>query len=451
MLFLQIRQAEVAVADGRLDEAYQLLQQSPALRSHRRGQTLITELVEKLVERAHEHLEGSRWMQALGDCEKAQQFGGNRSDVLELRAEIEGKIVENDRDRRQGAHAGAIQTAAALVDSALGRNDVDRAVLELIRAQGNGCTDHRLRELDGNVRTMLGDQIEMALNEGRFDQADALIDRLGRLDPEGMATRRFSRAVEQAHAAWKAIESGRPSDAREALHRLAAQLPAAKWVKEVLAHVTAAEQSLAAVRGGPMGLLAMSEPPQRTTGFQPVRAKNGHGLETRATESLPSKFIIQVDGAGSFLVLTKSHVTLGPISSPQMPDIALIAEAGGNVASIERIEDDYFLSGKLLNSGDRIIVSPRCRMQFTLPNPSSTTAVLDLTSGRFPRSDLRRVVLLDRDLIIGPGSSAHVRADHLTEPLVLQVRNGQMSCGGQQINVGAPVQIRGASFVVTMG
>lgn len=461
MLLLQIRQAEVAVADGRLDEAYQLVQ-SPSLRSHRRGQALVTELVHKLVSRGLAHLQGSRPVQALADCEKAQQLGGNLDEVLSLRGRIEQSVVEADRARRQQDHAGMLASAAALVDSALGRDDLDRAVAELVRARANGCNDRRLRELDGTVRSTLREQIESALEAGRLDQVSSLMDRLERLDPEGMNTQRLARIVEQAHSAWSAIDSGRVHEAREILTRLSAQCIGAKWIKEALQHVSAAEQSLQQVRTGPLGLLAMDKPVFRhdspTVVPRPREAANSPlpvaalGRDARVTDgTLPAKFIIQVDGAGSYMVFTKPRVTIGPISSSQMPDVALMAEPGAAVVTVERIEDDYFAAGKLLSSGDRVSVSPRCRLQFSLPNPSSTTATMDLVSGRFPRADLRRVILLDRDLIIGPGASSHIRADQLSQPVVLQLREGRLWHRSQAVHFGAATSVAGASFVVTMG
>jgi hypothetical protein len=170
---------------------------------------------------------------------------------------------------------------------------------------------------------------------------------------------------------------------------------------------------------------------------------------------LPAKFVLQVDGAGGYLVLMKPRVTVGPISSSQRPDIPLMTEPGAPVIPIERIEDDYFVqqpgsTRRLLNSGDRLSVSARCTLVFSLPNPASTTAALDLASGRFPRADLRRVILLDRDLIIGPGAASHVRTDQLTQPLVLQVRSGQLMHRNQQMAMGKPVNIDGLSFALTI-
>ena len=95
MLILRIRQAEVALNDGRLDEACELCQ-SQRLRSHRKGQALVTRLVQALVKRGHAHLNASRPQQALVDCEKAQRFGGNLAEVVEL----VGRVGRHLRDRR---------------------------------------------------------------------------------------------------------------------------------------------------------------------------------------------------------------------------------------------------------------------------------------------------------------------------------------------------------------
>jgi hypothetical protein len=456
VLFLQIRQAEVALADGRLDEAYELIHRSEALRTHRRGQALVSGLVEKLVDRARTHLDESRPSKALLDCEKAQKLGGNLPPILALRSEIEDQILTTDRQRREQARVGMIATAAQLVDSALGRRDVDRAVMELVRARGNGCNDQRLRQLDGNVREMLQSQVQAALDEGRLDQAGPLMDRLERLDAESLPTQQLARAVAQARKAWQAISRGDPDEAGEILHRLMVQLPRAKWINEALEHLDAAETSLRTVRTGPLGLLVMSElTPQHNTSVSSVPSTS-QGQDARVTgESLPAKFLVQVDGAGTYLISRQPVTTVGPISSSQAPDVGLIADPGAAPVSIERVDDDYFLRipgapGKLLASGDRIGISPRCRLIFTQPNPSSTTAVLDLSAGRFPRADLRRVILLDRDLVIGPGSTAHIRSDQLTEPIVLNVRDGKLWCRNQTIAIGAPTVLNGLSLAVTV-
>ena len=493
MLILRIRQAEVALGDGRLDEACELCQ-SHKLRSHRKGQALVTRLVQALVKRGHAHLNASRPQQALVDCEKAARLGGNLAEVVELRSVATDAIAEKQRGERRRAQAlamarqhidagrlavgqqllaqadGESRAAALLQDvclkramveqaiqsaqSALERDDLDAAAAELVKARHADASDARVIELCAQVCRTMKQRISSAINDGRLDLAETLVQRLSKLDDQGVEAQQLARGVEQYRLAWNAIDRGQPRPANEILKRLSSLFPDAKWAKDAIKQVEQAEEALEALRSGPLGLLsstgvrgdaptevpmpqprgmavpAMHSPPQR----------EAHGRDAHATsEALPTKFMIQIDGAGTFYVLRAPLVTMGPVSSSRLPDVGLIAEPGAPVVSIERSEDDYFIratgaiavndrptNSKLLARGDRIAISPRCRLAFNIPNPASTSATVDLAGGRFPRADVRRVILLDRDLIIGPGNGAHVRADHLPGNVMLVVRDGRL-------------------------
>jgi hypothetical protein len=452
MLFLQLKQAEVAMADGRLDEAYQLIVSSRPLQNHRRGQALMTRLIERLVARANAHFDAGRSAEALVDCDKARNLGGNLEQVVELRGRIEQTLLASEQAKRSSARQGMLLAAAGLVDSAIGREDLDRAVSELVRARGQGCDNSRMRDADAQVRSALVERIQQALSDGRLDQIAPLLDRLQRLDAGGLTTQQLVNVFAQARLAWACVRRRELDEAQEALHRLNAQSPGMKWVSAALEHLGRAEQAMRAVRSGPLGLLTMADttlPPDMNAAPDPRRIE-----PSPVDDGLPQRFILQVDGAGSYLVVRSGSVTLGPISSSRRPDVGLIAEATAAVVTIERIEDDYFLktpgsAGKLLADGDRISLSPRCRLQFRLPNPASTSAILELVGGRFPRADLRGVILLDRDLILAPGSGAHIRADHLQQQVVLHVRDARLWHRTQPIELSAATTVGGVGIVMT--
>jgi tetratricopeptide (TPR) repeat protein len=531
VLILRIRHAETALADGRLDEAFELVRE-PKLRGHRRGQDLATRLVEAFAKRGREHLTAGRYTAALTDCEKAQQLAGDQPQLIALRSEAMDAATNQRRTERMKANAVAaardeidngrlaagerllvvasvhdtragqllqelgqrhnlVDSAVKGADDALDRDDIDAALVELDRARHADRSDKRIKQLSDRLKIVLRDRLNDAIEEGRLDRADSLGQRLIRVDEQGAESQHLLAALSQCKAAWDRIDHGRVHDAEEICRRLTVQFPKAKWITEACKHLSAASDSMESLRTGPLGLLttapqfrhdAPTQAPSMATrgmGASPMRSEPRpeavHGRGAHATEGLPSKFIVQVDGAGSCMVLRQSTVTIGPVSSDRIPDIGLIAEAGAPVATIERADEDYFLRGsvlavndkpaanKLLVSGDRISLTPRCRVSFVTPSAASTTAVLDLIGARFPRADVRRVVLLDRELVIGPGMSSHMRCDTTPEPIVLHVRDNRLFCrssaevevNGQPMDrekgipVGANVRVGLVSFVVT--
>ena len=90
--------------------------------------------------------------------------------------------------------------------------------------------------------------------------------------------------------------------------------------------------------------------------------------------------------------------------------------------------DDKMLTEKLLEDGDKIALSHRCRMKFNVPNAASNTATLLLSSAKMPRPDINHVILMDRDILVGPGIGNHIRSNGNNESLALFVRDGKMYC-----------------------
>ena len=108
MLILRVKQAETALKDGRLDEAYELARMED-FRTHRDGQNLISRLVRSLITRGREHLAAGRLSQALADCEKAERLGGNLPEAAALRTAVTDAIANRQQvERRQ---AGLVATA----------------------------------------------------------------------------------------------------------------------------------------------------------------------------------------------------------------------------------------------------------------------------------------------------------------------------------------------------
>ena len=83
MIFLKLRQAECAMDAGRLDEAFEILRAND-IRSHRKGQSLVSQLTDELIDRSESHLRDARPDHAYRDCDKAARLAGNQTRIASL-------------------------------------------------------------------------------------------------------------------------------------------------------------------------------------------------------------------------------------------------------------------------------------------------------------------------------------------------------------------------------
>ena len=90
-MILRIRQAECALADGRLDEAYEIAQ-ADDVRRHHHGQRLIGRLARAIVQRGQENLAAGRFQPALSDCNKAEKLAGNLAEVSQFQVGETGSV-----------------------------------------------------------------------------------------------------------------------------------------------------------------------------------------------------------------------------------------------------------------------------------------------------------------------------------------------------------------------
>lgn len=405
---------------------------------------------------------------------------------------------------REQVAARRAQADAALnrARQALDREDFSAAAAALIDARQAHANDSRVCETRAELARKACARAGSAIDAGRLDQADALLAPVVRACGESIEVYELVRFLDGCREALGGVAGGQPRAAAETLKRLTALRPTAGWLAQAAQNAQQAAEHLEALRSGPLGLLrgdrrsagekerwnngAMErdgQPPSLLRAHTPQPGDRGgaahlfRGAEHEGAPCvLPPRLLFHVDGVGSFLVLRDRRVSVGPASSSRRPEINLLAEPGLPGIEIERIDEDYFLScesgvrvnnaqvkRKLLANGDRIALSDRVRAQFALPNPASTSAVLRLSGTRLPSCDARQVILLDREMILGPGPSAHIRSDHLLEQAIFQVRDGRLLCRSKEqilvndhpvdrnagLPLGARVQVGAVSLVVT--
>jgi tetratricopeptide (TPR) repeat protein len=493
VLILRLKQAEAAVADGRLDEAFDIVQ-SEQIRQHRRGQKLIGRLARAFAKRGRENLEAERVQLALIDCNKAEKLAGNTDDVARLRSAIcsdmEQRRLRNqrrsykvtqakrqiqngwisvgeqildeadDNDSRMGmvvqqANVARLQLNEAIekADRALKRNDLDSAIDIFLQTGVTNSKNDRVTELVSKLKSLAIQQIRDNFNAGRIDRARYLWQKVSPIANGTSEISELGTALEQCHKAAEYVAAGRPREAVVLLRKVKVICPSAKWLGAVTEQTQKTAELLDELAASPLGLdINSGTPNEKETGGEQIKGNPvGDGVKYPAgryemensgvDSSLPSRFVMQMDGIGSFLVLRDRCVTVGPISSSARPMVGLMAEPNIPVATIERVQDDYFIrstspirvndvttNNKLLVDGDHIVLSPRCRMKFHLPNPASTTAVLVLSGTRLGRADIRQIILMDRDILIGPASGNHIHAEFLEKTVAIYAQNERLLC-----------------------
>ena len=493
VLILRLKQVASAIADGRLDEAFDLVQ-SKDIREHRRGQKLIGQLARAFAERGQENLEAERIQLALADCNKAEKLAGNTADVAKLRSAIcsemeqkrlrsrhrsfkvaqarqhiqdgwisAGEEILKDAGNEDG-QAGIVLQQAAIerlhtseavtkAEKALLRNDLDAAIDFVLKTGAAGSQNEQVVELISKLRSLAIRQIKESFDSGRLDMAYSLWQRVSPIADGCGEISELGSALSQCSKAAEHVAAGRPREAVNLLRKVKLTCPSAKWLGTVTEQSRQAAELLDELAASPLGLdiarrQDMEDRIQQTdneaqslSAGLPKAMPGEISSDNRAESSLPSKFVLQIDGVGSFYVLRDASITVGPISSSARPTVGLMVDPNLPAVTIERSEDDYFIkssspvrvndvttTNKLLVDADRINLSPRCGMKFNIPNPASTTATLSLPSARLGRADVRRIILMDRDILIGPTEGNHVLAESLDETIALYTQNGRLLC-----------------------
>ncbi|MHC4556331.1 MAG: hypothetical protein ACYTFW_06920 [Planctomycetota bacterium] len=500
MLILRLKQAETAIADGRFDEAFDIVQ-SEDIKQHRRGQKLISRLARAFTKRGQENLDAERIQLALVDCNKAEKLAGNTADVAKLRSAIcsemeqkrlrnrhrsfkvtqarqhiqdgwisAGEQILNDADDKDSQASIVLQQAAVVrlkisetvtkAEQALRRNDLDGAIDIILKAGATGNQNDKVVELVSNLRSLAAKRIRENLDKGQINIAHSLWQKVSPIADGWSEISQLGLALNQCRQAAEHIAAGQPREAVNLLRKVKLTCPSAKWLSTVTDQSRRAAELLDELAASPLGLNVIEDAvadEQRDAGHKqinksltndiskPQAIPHEIGSDTRVDVSLPSKFVMQIDGIGGFFVLRDGHITIGPVSSSERPTVGLMVDPNLPVVTIERAEDDYFIrssgpvrvneattTNKLLVDGDRIALSPRCWMKFNIPNPASTTATLNLSSARLGRADVRQIILMDRDILIGPTAGNHILAEFLDETVALFAQNGRLLCKSRE-------------------
>ena len=475
MFNLPLRQAETALREGRLNEAFQLATR-PDVREHRDGQRLITRLSEEFLSRGRGHLEAGRLSEARNDCDYARRLSGNLDSIGELASQITEAERTRIRSTQQKEHlinaarieldqgecslGGQIIAKLPEDDSSAGliadtieirRDQIERAAERARAAIESGplaesvnavadlrrlSTKHReLPRLVDQLTKSAETEVRAELAAGRLDRAEWLLTRLNEFLDESAELAALAPVPGQAKRIAKLLETASYSEATVELRRLSGILGEANWLNEVLTNAERAAVLHQELQSTPFRLAGGSSLRPRVT--TPARMNHAHHREGEAPVQAnigPQAWLLQVDGAGSTLLVTSPRVVFGS----RKVDIPLRGFTASAPVTIERSGGDYLIDTeepadaggrqsrrKLLSADESLNFGRRCRVRFRVPNPASTSAVLELNGPQLSRQDVRRIVLLDDALIAGPARTSHVVATAVDTPCVVFHLNGE--------------------------
>ena len=480
----RLRVAENALADGRIDEAFERLA-APELDKVKRAKKLRDSLARALAARARLAAQGGRYGDAICDLNRVGQIGHMDSDTEALLK----RVTEEQRRRaeRHAAHGdafnraareirdGRLETGQLAVDQIENasqrerlREDLELRVrrsaqlLERVRellangdmlaacrcwdeaCQRHGCTDDASAAASKLARACR-EALHDALVRGKLDRAWSIYEATAMLRLQAPELAEFDRFVRLARDAAEKTASTDYAGAQECLLRLQAAFADADWIGRALKLLDQIVHARTELLSTPLGLLGAS-----LRGTRHQQATFGRGRACAPTELADSvapapagaqlgaqSLLLLVDGTGSLLLSSRDILRLGRAGGGAAVDVPIPADIQSHHADIVREGEDYFLIAHgsvnvnraqvqraLLRHGDKVQLGSGAKLVFHKPSAKSDTATLLLSSRCRLPMDISVVVLFKNTCLLGPQSSCHVRTREGDTRLVLFDRDG---------------------------
>lgn len=397
LLHTRIRAAEAALADGRVDAAYecaidQAVWQSP------RGQQLADAVARPIMARARLAAQRGDYPAALEELDRLARLQRESADARALRqraltelrgrhenaaeqnAAVEraaanlrdgrlesGRIeIERVADARQRARleqdfqarCDRVKSAVSQAQSALQSGDV----LGAVRTWAAATARHGHTSESDSLAQQLADKSQATCDAwweaGRLDQllaAEVYLRDLARVSP---AIEPHLRVARLCREAGRELGKGDFAELRRTLLRLQA-VRGAKWLSgaiQALNDIQAKNDLLLACPIGalvnasdgdtmtiPEGALLPESRHERPRAAAAMRQVVRHADRAAQHAGGAGSLLMLIDGGGSSLWLAGDRVRIGRAGSSAQVDVAIPADLQGNHADVLRSGDDYFL------------------------------------------------------------------------------------------------------------
>ncbi len=431
---VQIREAELALGEGRLDEAHRLLT-SGTLAQFLPAQQLFPRLAEALIDRAWQRIKEPDTQSPWRDLERAEGLGGNSERLDQLRQALRDRCLD---EAQHLLAADEPRAARQLLESLPSR---ERSLVEVqhwawacekaeeakrLAARGEFA---RAEQLAGEALALVPHSV--ALAERRTKYAERAIEHRSLCHQlhVHLAGQQWSEALRLADQVLSISPDDPP--ARDARRR-AWQAVGARWTASGEGGRDHAEG------GGPVVPALGAVPNLRRA---PRRLEPAPGGRTESPDLLgirtmgdpdherwrpdaprPGRFLLWVDGVGGYLVCPGREIVLGQAVPGHDVDVPLLGDLSLRQAMIRRADEGYLiqplrpirLDGKpierlaTLQDGMLLDLGSGVRMRFRRPHPLSASARLELVSQHRTQPPVDGIVLMADALVLGPQPSSHI-------------------------------------------
>ncbi|MDZ4657516.1 MAG: FHA domain-containing protein [Bythopirellula sp.] len=434
---MKIRAAQVALKEGRCDEASALLSRE-SVRGFLPAKRLSHEVASHLVDRAGRKLAVGDSVAGWHDIQQALKLGGSEELV--------------NRFREEQARLGLEQTRRLLErgETALAERQI--AKLEQRRLGG----DERRR---WKLVVHLISQAKERAHVGDFTAASEMLERATRLLP----TENDPLAVEIAARQKQLLQTA------EKLRPLSTALHAAVCTEDWTTVLTHADALLELALAYPPALEArrrawqavgMKSPIKPLAQFTPDRRqqrpvfattiawqKNGTSDTMTTEQNRGKRLIAWIDEVGGFLVCLGNEVVIGQPTPGSEIDIPVRADLSRRHATIRREGESYILTPihnakvdgqtvvgpTLLRDNSLVELGDSLKLRFTKPHTLSATAVLKIESKHKTEPAVDAVVLMSESCVLGPRVHSHICCSGWTSDLVLFRRGEEVQFRSQEI------------------
>jgi hypothetical protein len=461
---LRLREARVAVTNGRYDDAGTMLL-AASLRDFLPAKQLAQQVAAKMVERSDECFRRGDSAAGWRDLAKADRLGGQDAAITRLRNQYAERAIA---EAYQFLVAG--QTALALA--------------RLSKVERHALLDPASRRCQQIARLMW--HADQTAQRGHFAEAAGAVDQaqeLARQDATGMNTMELSRRLDdqrerlrnlndecqrlsaEMHAALEHENWGAVLSAAEALlsiapqHLAAGQARRRAW-KAVGMDVTRPYRGPRPGRPLSLQLKRCAGRSGRRSTYASVRSSE---VDTVTGNERPRRALLWIDAVGGFLVCLDDCVVLGQPSPGDTIAVPILADLSRRHAAIRRDGGAYVLEpihavsvdGRpvstpvVLADNQLIQLGDSVKLRFTRPHALSSTARLVLESHHKTTPSVDAMLMMADSCVLGPNRHCHVRCPDWRQDVVVYRQNDRILCRTEGQLVVDGVAANGASEIVS--